>query len=1242
MTNEHALLAQWISGRNEEAFHGIVRRYSGLVYASCLRVLRNEADAQEAALDAFLALSQLKRVPDAPLGAWLHRTAVHRAIDRFRKTQTRTRYESALAREAATETTAFGWDDISGLIDEAVAALPEDLRQAVVGHFFEGKTHAELADAAGLSRPAITKRVHQGVEGIRSSLLRKGVTVGSVAALTLLLTEHAVASPAVPAALAASLGKLAVSGFTATGAAAGASLGLAAKALIAAVVLSIVAGVGYTFLPDIAKRNMALLRVVPKMMVRNEWHKMFPPAPTTAKAATAPIVPAAAKSAEEAVSGEAGVAVTGTLESAMGSVPGEADIVMEKVTWAPTDMPPAQMEKRFGKANSAGQFIVENVPPGEWSAAVFGAWSTGGGSLTIKPGAVVPPPQSLKVYPGEPCSGVLVDEAGAPVPGAVLYPVGHELAPDDEFGHMEIAAFHTLTDDQGHFSFRYMIPGGMKYFIVAPGHAPQYSDFVKTSDGGTTIRLRPLGRVRGRVVTEGAVAGMEGITLRLSAGKYDYDKTVNERTIHVRRGRIEKTVTTGRDGTFLAEDLPEAKYRVEMPEGAAWVIPASVGTDVHSSQESAVTVRLEQGCTLFGRVIDAQTGESLGAGVELWLSGGNQDKPTVTDAEGNYRFDNLSRGARTVNMNGPLVANGKRSVIYARPGEYQPVWEVEVKSGETEKDFLIDRCRIHGMVTDASNMPVAGAEVFGSDSGSDMNILTRTGSDGRFDMRCVRSLYPPLHLKAEKDGWRGLQMAAIVPGGETEVNVKLAYPSRGEVSGVAVRSNGAPVAGMVLSCSAIVTPDGKDENRMYARGETTVAADGTFTLTGLVPGAYDFYMRGERDFHALHAKDKITLTPDEKLADVRLEFAEIEEHVLAGTVLDETGSPIAQCRVSSNAGNTATATGADGRFRFTVKTSETNPATYFTADGYADYRESLAVEKTDNVITLKKLRRLFGNVTDEDGAPVTAFTMEVSGRAGGYANIRKIVSDAAGAFDFADMPAPPADMVVTADGYGRHTEEVMGDEYENPVRIVLHPAVLLEGTVVDESRKPLAGCRVECNGAEFITDGNGHFSTDKAAVGAQCDIVVLKPTSLGGYMFAWKGSVTAPANVECVLGPAGSIKLNVMLDGTPLADPALSSGHCSAHTDRQTENGLTVHYELEHDPKEDYLYATTLPAGPVQLHVHMGSLEQYGPAVCEKVVDVQVIPNDSTEVEVNFETPAAPAATQAAVTDPATPGVTEE
>ena len=467
MTNEHALLAQWINGKNEEAFHGIVARYSGLVYATSLRVLRNDADAQEAALDAFLALSQLRRVPDSPLGAWLHRTAVHRAIDRHRKTQTRQRHESALVRETPSETSAVGWDDISGMVDEAVAALPEELRQAVVGHFFEGRTHAELADAAGLSRPAITKRVHHGVEEVRSALIRKGVTVGSVAALTLLLEEHAVAAPAVPAALVASLGKIAVSGFTAAGAAAGASMGLAAKSLIAAVVLTIVAGVGYVALPDIAKRNLAMVRAVPMAYLQSKMNKAFPPSKTLAREVPAPAAFAAAAASPGAAEGEVPpveegkATVIGSLRGFFGGVVGASNVLMERITWRPGEMPPAKTDRRQAVTDNNGNFTFEHVPLGEWSVIAWGPGGTGGSSVTILPDTTEAN-RPIKVYPCGACAGVVLDESGNPLPGAVLYPAGHELAPNDEFDHLSGAAGRAQADDQGRFQFPAMIQGGIK------------------------------------------------------------------------------------------------------------------------------------------------------------------------------------------------------------------------------------------------------------------------------------------------------------------------------------------------------------------------------------------------------------------------------------------------------------------------------------------------------------------------------------------------------------------------------------------------------------------------------------------------------------------------------------------------------------------------------------------------------------------------------------------------------------
>jgi RNA polymerase sigma factor (sigma-70 family) len=1237
MTNEHALLAEWINRRDEEAFHGIVRRYSGLVYATCRRVLGDNTEAQEAALDAFLALSQLRRVPDSPLGAWLYRTAVHRAIDHYRKMKTRTQYESALARETAPEPAAVGWDDISELVDEAVANLPENLRQAVVGHFFEGKTHAELADMEGITRQAITKRIHQGVEEVRSALSKKGVTVGSAAALMLLLTEHASAAPAVPTALAASLGKITLSGFTATGAAAGASMGLAAKALITAVALILVAGVVYPFLPSIATRNMVLLKSIPVTMAKSEYRKMFPKTPARADrpgAAKSAAAGAIAQNEEPALEG--GATITGSLQGMFGGLAGEADIVMEKVTWAPNETPPAQTEKRHGKADSSGIFAVEHLTDGDWSLSAWGDLGSGCRNVHIEGGTLAyPNPVKVEVFPCAPCSGMVVDETGTPVPGAVIYPSGHELAPAGELGHCDGAAGRTQSDKDGRFRFDRMAEGGMKYFVAIPGGVPRYTNYVKTGEG-IRIQLPPPGRIRGRVVAEGMTGGPEGLTLRFLTGYYRHLGMLWGREMILNDGRIVQTVTTDRNGAFLAETVPGASYRTELPDESGWVMPQPVKVDVAAGKESSVTIRIEQGKALFGQVVDAQTGESLGAGVQVMTYLANTAPSVETDADGFYRFDSLPKGKRPLQIHGPLVAGGRGASPYNSNGGGKPEWTADIQDGETRLDLRVDRARLHGMVTDASNGPLAGVDIL-----VDTCLLVRSGNDGRFDVRCVCA-GDPMRLTAEKDGWRGMQMVELTPGGETEANLKLSYQCTGALSGVVEIKGGESAAGMHFGSSVCLNceeANGDYRTAQYDGQNVIVGPKGEFSLTGLVPGEYGFSLSqtGGKNRYFMY-KEKITLKPGEQREGVRLEFEAPQKYIVSGAVVNEAGQPISECDVHCDSlGATPVQTDRNGRFNLELETFGGNTQLNFSAKGYTAKYQDCPVDKGDQVITLLSLQHLYGRVVDPSGTPVTAYHIALYTAASGG----KDEKDASGAFDFPEVPAPPATLIVTAEGYGPLNKRFEGTEYDSPVELVLHPAATVEGTVVDAEGTPLAGYTVWCCEEPLTTDEAGRFSGGKCGAGTEADLVVSKTRESSNL---WRGKVTAPATVTCRISGTGTAVVNVILDGVPVTEESTLQNEYTAKAEWRTENGVTVQGPMGADPQNQVIYAGYLPPGPVQFRVHMNALEEYGLAVCEKVVEAQVVANKETMVRVNFETPGAvvPAETPTVDNAPATPGVTEE
>jgi RNA polymerase sigma factor (sigma-70 family) len=246
-TPDPDLMRRWRLRRDASAFAEIVARYSGMVYATCRRILVQAPDAEEVAQDCFLAMAEADVKVGGYLGPWLHRVAVRRALNRLKAKKRRHERERRFAEEASMDTVEPTWDDLSPHIDEAVSALPEKLRRPVVMHFLEGRTQAATAEALGLPRRTVTARIAKGVEEIRGELRRRGIPV-TQALLVALLGEDL--SQAAPPALVARLGRLALAGGRPASAILGISRPVLAKIAVGGVALASLAGLGYLLAPN--------------------------------------------------------------------------------------------------------------------------------------------------------------------------------------------------------------------------------------------------------------------------------------------------------------------------------------------------------------------------------------------------------------------------------------------------------------------------------------------------------------------------------------------------------------------------------------------------------------------------------------------------------------------------------------------------------------------------------------------------------------------------------------------------------------------------------------------------------------------------------------------------------------------------------------------------------------------------------------------------------------------------------
>src|SRR5262245_12954830 len=121
------LLERYASRRDEAAFEILLRRHGPMVLGVCRRILRNEADAEDAFQATFLGLVRRGASLRSPgtLGNWLYGVARNTAL----KAKARGKRRRATEREAGSvpepEVREELWREVRALLDAELSGLPE-------------------------------------------------------------------------------------------------------------------------------------------------------------------------------------------------------------------------------------------------------------------------------------------------------------------------------------------------------------------------------------------------------------------------------------------------------------------------------------------------------------------------------------------------------------------------------------------------------------------------------------------------------------------------------------------------------------------------------------------------------------------------------------------------------------------------------------------------------------------------------------------------------------------------------------------------------------------------------------------------------------------------------------------------------------------------------------------------------------------------------------------------------------
>ena len=187
-------LVEALAGGDESALTGLMDRYEEPIFHFICRHVFNDEDARELAQEVFVRLffNVRKFKPEARFSTWLFQVALNLCRDHVKSRRTRqaARTESLSARDDNDE---YPASDVAvenrtssdeaqareklAALDDGMAALPHDLRTALVLTALEQRSHQECAALLKTTPKAIETRVHRARKFLLEWMSKAGFAV---------------------------------------------------------------------------------------------------------------------------------------------------------------------------------------------------------------------------------------------------------------------------------------------------------------------------------------------------------------------------------------------------------------------------------------------------------------------------------------------------------------------------------------------------------------------------------------------------------------------------------------------------------------------------------------------------------------------------------------------------------------------------------------------------------------------------------------------------------------------------------------------------------------------------------------------------------------------------------------------------------------------------------------------------------------------------------------------------------
>ena len=179
-------LIEKILENNDIAFSILIKKYQGLVFSTCYRLVENRPDAEDLLQDVFIevyrSLKHLRNVND--MSGWIFKIAYRKSLNFLRKknpakASSNTEFsvivdqidQRSIVSENETPSEILESNEAKKILFTSIDQLPENQKKALLMHKFEDLSHKEICEKMGLSQSSVESLIYRAKTNLRKSLL---------------------------------------------------------------------------------------------------------------------------------------------------------------------------------------------------------------------------------------------------------------------------------------------------------------------------------------------------------------------------------------------------------------------------------------------------------------------------------------------------------------------------------------------------------------------------------------------------------------------------------------------------------------------------------------------------------------------------------------------------------------------------------------------------------------------------------------------------------------------------------------------------------------------------------------------------------------------------------------------------------------------------------------------------------------------------------------------------------------